>query len=303
MSVLPIILLLAGFGSLGLVLYGARLLLAEQRMSRRLEATGGYADGATEAAGTRRKWQVPSLFTVGSQDKTEIEKKLRDAGFHDPAAAQIFAIFRLVITAATAVVVGLLCLTMGGSFLAYPLLLIIFPGLAYIGSKLALGLLASGRVRKVTAEFPFMLDLMYMMLQSGISLDQCLRNIARDKAAAAPILAREFALLVDDLDRGLSYELALDRWAARLPIAGARELAALFRQALFHGIELIPALREFAIEFTGRRLAAAKEAMGTITVRMVVLMILFFMPALFIVLGGPPVAAVFDTLADAGSRQ
>lgn len=36
--------------------------------------------------------------------------------------------------------------------------------------------------------------------------------------------------------------------------------------------------------------------MGGITVRMVVLMILFFMPALFVVLGGPPVVAIFDTL-------
>src|SRR3546814_3888740 len=59
---------------------------------------------------------------------------------------------------------------------------------------------------------------------------------------------------------------------------------------------LAPALREFVREFTQRRIANAREAMGGITVRMVVLMILFFMPALFVVLGGPPVVAIFDTL-------
>src|SRR5690606_14596464 len=134
MAALPLLFLLAGIGSLGLALFGARLLLAEQRLNRRLEATGALAEIPGDSTGDRRKWRIPSLFTTGSQDKMEIEQKLRDAGFHDPAAAQIFAIFRLVITATTAIAVGLLCLALGGSFLAFPLLLIIFPGLAYIGS-------------------------------------------------------------------------------------------------------------------------------------------------------------------------
>ena len=146
------------------------------------------------------------------------------------------------------------------------------------------------------AEFPFLLDLMLMMLESGISLDQCFRFIARDEAIAVPHHARLVAMLVADLDRGMRYDQALDRWAARVAVNGARELAALFRQALFQGVELAPALREFVREFTQRRVARAREAMGGITVRMVVLMILFFMPALFVVLGGPPVVAIFDTL-------
>src|SRR3546814_8112674 len=115
------------------------------------------------------------------------------------------------------------------------------------------------------AEFPFLLDLMLMMLESGISLDQCFRSIARDEAIAVPHHARLIAMLVADLDRGMSYEQALDRWAARVAVNGAKELAALFRQALFQGVELAPALREFVREFTQRRIANAREAMGGIT--------------------------------------
>jgi tight adherence protein C len=137
---------------------------------------------------------------------------------------------------------------------------------------------------------------MLMMLESGVSLDQCFRSIAREESIAVPLHARLIVLLVADLDRGLRYELALDRWAARVAVSGAKELATLFRQALFQGVELAPALRAFIREFTERRVTRAREAMGGITVRMVVLMILFFMPALFVVLGGPPVVAIFDTL-------
>ncbi len=172
---------------------------------------------------------------------------------------------------------------------------------ALIGARQWSQLLAARRAREITAEFPFLLDLMLMMLQSGVALDQCFRAIARDEVVALPRHSRQMALLVADLDRGMDYEPALDRWAARLAIPGAQELAALFRQGLFQGVELTPALREFAREFAQRRIARAREAMGSVTVRMVVLMILFLMPALFVVLAGPPVTAIFDTL-QAGAR-
>lgn len=297
MSLAAIIFFLLGIGALASVAAGTRIVLAEQRMNRRL-AEPVVAQGEEPT----HKWRIPSFVVAGPNDRREIESKLRSAGFQSARAAEIFVLVRLVATILTLLAVGLASNWLGDGFFSQPLLMIIFPGLTYIGAKLALGVLAARRTRRIMSEFPFLLDLMYMMLQSGISLDQCLRNVASDKSSAVPILAREFTVLVADLDRGLSYELALERWAARLPIVGSRELAALFRQALFHGIELIPAVREFASEFSNRRLAAAKEAMGTITVRMVVLMIVFFMPALFIVLGGPPVAAVFDTLSQSAER-
>ncbi|WP_037457615.1 type II secretion system F family protein, partial [Sphingobium chlorophenolicum] len=203
---------------------------------------------------------------------------------------------RMGATGGVALAAMLVSRVVWGGFFAQPLLIVIVAGLTYVGAKQAILLLAARRARAIMAEFPFLLDLMLMMLESGVSLDQCFRSIARDEAIAVPHHARLIAMLVADLERGMRYDLALDRWAARVAVSGARELAALFRQALFQGVELAPALREFVREFTQRRVMRAREAMGGITVRMVVLMILFFMPALFVVLGGPPVVAIFDTL-------
>jgi tight adherence protein C len=152
------------------------------------------------------------------------------------------------------------------------------------------------RQRAMLAEFPFLLDLMLMMLESGISLDQCFRSIARDEAGTAPRLNPSIRQLVEDLDRGMSYEAALDRWSQRVAVPSSKDLAALFQQALFQGIELSPALRQFVREFTERRVAAAREAMGRIAVQMVMVMVLFFMPSLFIVMVGPPLNTLLDTM-------
>ncbi|WP_313804470.1 type II secretion system F family protein [Sphingobium sp.] len=266
-------------------LAGARMWLADQRLAARLGM-----------AGERPAFRLPGVLTARGQDRSEIAGKLMLAGFQNARAADWFVWARMTATVGMGLAVMLVSRLVWGGFLAQPLAIVIATGLTYVGAKQAIHLLAARRAQAIMAEFPFLLDLMLMMLESGISLDQCFRSLARDEAIAVPRHARLIAMLVADLDRGMRYELALDRWAARVAVNGAKELAALFRQALFQGVELAPALREFAREFTQRRVARAREAMGGITVRMVVLMILFFMPALFVVLGGPPVVAIFDTL-------
>ncbi|WP_176598319.1 MULTISPECIES: type II secretion system F family protein [Sphingobium] len=264
---------------------GARMWLADRQLAARLGM-----------AGDRPALRLPGVLAARGRDKSEIAGKLMLAGFQNARAADWFVWARLAATGGAALAAMTVSRLAWGGFLAQPLLIVIVAGLTYVGAKQAIHLLAARRAQAIMAEFPFLLDLMLMMLESGISLDQCFRSIARDEAIAVPHHARLIAMLVADLDRGMRYELALDRWAARVAVNGAQELAALFRQALFQGVELAPALREFVREFTQRRVMRAREAMGGITVRMVVLMILFFMPALFVVLGGPPVVAIFDTL-------
>ena len=240
--------------------------------------------------------RLPTILGAEGRNRSSLERQLQLAGYQDPRAVNRFLWLRLAGTMLAALLAALLCRIAWGGWMSRPMLIVIAAGLAFVGARQMLNLLASGRARKITAEFPFLLDLMLMMLESGVSLDQCFRSIARDEQVAVPHHGELIGLLVSDLDRGMRYELALDRWAARVAVSGAKDLASLFRQAMFQGIELAPALREFAREFTQRRVARAREAMGGITVRMVVLMILFFRPALFIVLGGPPVAAILDTL-------
>nr|WP_230463485.1 type II secretion system F family protein [Sphingobium sp. Cam5-1] len=274
---------------IGIALFGGRMLIADQRLEARL----------ARLAPTRQAkpaLRLPTILGAEGRNRSTLERQLQLAGYQDPRAINHFLWLRLAATLLAALLAALLCRILWHGWLSRPMLIVIAAGLAFVGARQALNLLASGRARKITAEFPFLLDLMLMMLASGVSLDQCFRSIARDEQVAVPHHGQLIALLVTDLDRGMRYELALDRWASRVAVSGAKELASLFRQAMFQGIELAPALREFAREFTQRRVARAREAMGGITVRMVVLMILFFMPALFIVLGGPPVVAILDTL-------
>ena len=270
---------------------GLRLLLADLRLRDRLAIDGPRGGGP--------RAPLPRLLLAKGRDRDEIERQLRDAGRFAADGVDRFVWRRLLATVAATLLALALAQTAQASAFVAALVAFIAGGLAYVGAKYALKLQAARRERRLSAEFPFLLDLMLMMLESGVSLDQCFRSIARDERAAVPHHGPLIAMLVDDLDRGQDYQTALDRWAQRVSAPGANELATLFRQSLFQGMELAPALREFIVEFSQRRVARAREAIGRITVRMVVLMLVFFMPALFVVLAGPPVSAIFDTLRSA----
>ena len=291
-ALVPTLFFVLAAASMLLVAIGIRLLLADRQLGERI----AFETQTRPHNDKPGQWQLPRIFAARGRDREEIEQKLKSAGYFDASAVDQFVKLRLVLALVVA------CLGMLGSFLAagdpfhHWLAILTSTWLAYIGPKYLLKWRAAERESTLTAEFPFLLDLMLMMLESGVSLDQCFRSIAREEQTAIPHHAPLIAMLVDDLDRGQDYQTAFDRWAARVGVNGAKEIAGLFRQSLFQGMELIPALREFIVEFSHRRIARAREAIGKITVRMVVLMLVFFMPALFIVLAGPPVAAIFDTL-------
>src|SRR3546814_18431136 len=80
-------------------------------------------------------------------------------------------------------------------------------------------------------------------------------------------------LLVDDLQHAIPYPAALQRWAASLGVDGARELSGLFRQSLFQGTELGPALKEFEADFSEKRVARARETHRRKTATMAVVKI------------------------------
>lgn len=277
----------------GLAVFGRGLVM--MTAAHRLE--GRITRGSTLAAlPNRRITTMPTFLAARGRDRSEIIEKLQQAGFHGEQAIERFLFMRLAATGASFVVMLVVSRLAWDGFFARPLLLLFIPALVYLGSKRALVFKAKSRERAITAEFPFLLDILLMMLESGISLDQCFRVIARDEEGTVPQLNRALVILVRDLDRGMDYETGLTRWAQRIGVPGSKDLAALFLQGLFQGVELSPALRQFVREFTERRIATAREAMGKIAVKLVVVMILFFMPALFIVIGGPPVTSLFDTM-------
>jgi len=278
---------------------GLRGTVGEARLRRRLTGISGRSHvGEVGTVGWLKPFE--RILVGGGKDREEILQSLRAAGFYDPRGLIVFAALRFAATIA-AIAAAALAVWLTGRWSGlerfYPLAA---GGIAYIGAKFVLRALASRRQRKIGAELPFALDVLLLMLESGVSLDQCFRSLAQGDGRAMPRIHQSMRILVDDLQRGMGYDQALDRWAERLAVNGIREFTSLFKQTLIYGTELGPALRDFVREFSDRRVSTARESIGRKTTQMTVIMIVFLMPALFIVLTAPAIVSILKTLSGLG---
>ncbi|MGK9170672.1 type II secretion system F family protein [Inquilinus limosus] len=298
-SLEPAILVLTAASTLLLLGLGLRGTVGEAKLRRRLTGISGRSGSDDDGA---VGWLKPfeRILVGGGKDREEILQFLRAAGYYDPRSLIVFAALRFAAAIAAIIAVALaVWLTDRWSGVAqfYPLAA---GGVVYVGAKFVLRSLASRRQRRVGAELPFVFDVLLLMLESGVSLDQCFRSLAQSDGGAMPHVRQSMRILVEDLQRGMNYDQALDRWADRLAVTGIREIASLFKQTLLYGTELGPALKDFVREFSDRRVSTARESIGRKTTQMTMVMIVFLMPALFIVLTAPAVVSFIKTLTGVG---
>lgn len=242
--------------------------------------------------------QWDRLVIYGAADRAEIANGLRAAGIMPTGAVSQFGLLRLLLTvlafAASLAILKIIHRDHGlGRIYPYAA-----AAACFVLTKSLLRSRIAARQRRLAAELPFALDLLLLMLDSGVGLDHAFRHLAQTENSGVPALSPTFSALVDDIQCGVSYENALDKWAENVNVHGARELSSLFRQSLLYGTELGQALRSFVHEFGDRRVSMARESIGRKTAQMTAAMVLFLMPALYILLGGPAVTSVLGIFKD-----
>jgi len=283
--------------SVALIAQGVSQSVGERQLSRRLsDLSHGGATAGENCGSTAGRSRLATLLNGGGGARAEVEHYLAAAGFLSPNGALNFALLRLGTTAGAGLLLyAYLAMTRPASAVTWALPIGV-AALLFLGAKMALKMSSVRRSRKISAELPFVLDIFVMMVESGASLDQCFRTFAAAEGSAAPIVRMSVIELVDDIQRGMSYDQALARWSDRLGVTGAQELTAVLRRSLNQGTELAGALREFAREFSERRVFAARESIGRKTTQMTVAMLVLLMPALMIVLAGPAVSTLGSTI-------
>lgn len=281
--------------TLALIVLGSMQLIGERLLTRRLD---GLKHDTLPLAIARPAppGVLATILSGGLEGRREIECLLIAAGYLTTEGALRFGLIRVAATLVSGFGLFLAMTALRPPSIANWAVPVAVAALVYLGAKYILKASSARRSRKISNELPFTLDIFVMMVESGASLDQCFRIFSMAEGRAAPIVQAAVGLLVDDIQRGMPYDLALSRWSDRLGVNGARELSAVFRQSLAHGTELAATLREFSREFSERRVFSAREAIGKKTTQMTIAMLVLLMPALMIVLAGPAVSTLGGTL-------
>jgi tight adherence protein C len=180
-------------------------------------------------------------------------------------------------------------------FLKFALPFVVFAGFVLAVNKLIKSACLNRR-RLIRRELAMGIEIFCIFLEGGQSLDQTFRSFCEICAQALPHLASIQRTLVADIDNGVAYEKAIERWADNLGIDEGRQLSVLFIDSLVHGTELVPHLRQFSAELVEQRISGARAAIGVKSSQLTVVMVLFFLPAILAFLTAPAFTAVATAL-------
>lgn len=241
---------------------------------------------------TDAKTSIEAMFKVrkivGSM-ADDLREKLVQAGYRNPNAPVKYFILRFVIPI---VFMGLAMMVMGSmkKELADSMKLLTLGGLALFGFALP-GIMLKNQIIKrqeeINISFPDALDMMLVCVQGGISIEQAINRIADEVADHSTMLAEELGVLGAELGLLNNRRVAFQDFARRVGSGAAKTFATAMIQAEQYGTGISTALRTMADESRDMRMAEAERKAASLPPKLTVPMIVFFLPALFIVILGP----------------
>jgi tight adherence protein C len=143
---------------------------------------------------------------------------------------------------------------------------------------------------------PDALDLMVVCAEAGLGLESAIDRVAQETRQSNKAVSVEFLLLVQEMRILPDRRIALANLAERTGQPALKRLGGTIAQTLKYGTPLSEGLRSLAAEMRDERMIQFEERAGRLPALLVLPMILFILPCLFIVLMGQPVSELLSGL-------
>ncbi len=149
---------------------------------------------------------------------------------------------------------------------------------------------------RVQEALPDTVDMLGIVLGTGLALDQSMLRVSEEMQFIYPELASEFSTVVMQVKAGQERGKAFQQLVRRTGIEDIKSLAAMIVQSERFGTSLAQALKVYADALRTRRRLRAEAAVARAGIKMLFPIVLFILPALFIVTLVPGVLSVLRDL-------
>lgn len=153
------------------------------------------------------------------------------------------------------------------------------------------------RQTAVGDELPDALDLLVVCVESGMGLDQAVERVCRELKTNSPTISAELKLLTLELRAGKARTDALRSLSERVGLDDLSSLTSLLIQADAFGISVGRTLRVYSDTMRTKRSQRAEEKAAKMPVLLLLPLVGFILPALFIAIIGPAVIVFIDTFS------
>ena len=275
-------------------------------MARRLKEASGSGTIAKPAHNdSTSRWfkekaapiLAKSVGPKSASQQSNLKIKLANAGLRKENTATIFLASKTILGATLLVFTLISCISASLSIQKIFGFTVFAGGLGFLLPDLWLKLAASSRAEKICHGLPDCLDLMVVSVEAGLGLDSALMRVSQEMVKVHPELAEEFMLVNMETQMGLTRAEALTNLALRTGLSELKSLCAILIQAEKFGTSIATALRTNAEALRTKRRQQAEERAAKTSVKLVLPLILFIFPAIFVVLAGPAIMKLWEVLS------
>lgn len=179
-----------------------------------------------------------------------------------------------------------------GEVMFYTLLGVV---IGIMGPRLILSVLRRRFDAAIRLGTPDTIDLLVVCSEAGMGLESGLERVAQEMNQANPAMARVLYDLLDDL-RILPNRIdAFEKLGSRSD--GLRRFGTMVSQSLQYGTPLSQALRSIAVDLRRERITKLEEKAHKLGAKLTIPMVLFLLPAMFIILGASPFLHLIRTFS------
>lgn len=277
-------------------LHERRDALRQQRMEMRVHPLRA---GMIELA----NYVVRRLRLLRTSQTRRIEDKLAHAGFRGHNAMVMYLFLKLslpaIFGAAAVIILYILEIFPAPDLAKLAISLVAVIAGAY-APDIYVSNTAQKRRQKIQKALPDGLDLMVICAEAGLSIDATLNRVSSELATSWPEFSDELGLTSIEIGFLPDRTQALSNLARRVKLDGVKGIVNTLAQTERYGTPLAQALRILSAELRNNRLMKAEEKAARLPAVLTVPMIIFIMPALFVVLIGPGALRTVDALRAQG---
>ncbi len=168
--------------------------------------------------------------------------------------------------------------------------------LGFMIPKVVLRRMVKSYRRKLQEALPDTVDLLGIVLGTGLALDQAMMRVSEEMDYIYPELAAEFATVVMQVRAGQDRSIAFNQFVRRTGIEDIKSLAAMIIQSEKFGTSLAVALNVYAEGLRKRRTLEAEAAVAKAGIKMLFPIVLFILPVLFVITLVPGLLSVLKDL-------
>jgi tight adherence protein C len=279
--------------ALVLIIYEVHLRSLEMRVSKAVIGAPSRSASSKNVTEWLSSLGMRYRRFYSEEDLQELRSIVESSGFNPHRTVPIWIGVKVSSMALLPIVFFLFAEFLGKPPMGALIFMLIGLVIGIMGPRLFLMALKRRFAAAVRRGTPDAIDLLVVCSEAGMGLESALERVAEEMKLSNPAIAHVLSSLLDDLRVLPSRRDAFENMGAKAD--GLRRFGAMLSQSLQFGTPLGQALRVIAEELRRESLIKLEERAHKLGAKLTVPMVLFMLPAMFIILGASPFLRLIRT--------